>query len=256
MSRPGPYILVTNDDGITSPGLHALLRAMRDLGEVSVVAPDVERSAVGHAITRDTPLRATEYALDGELIGHSVNGTPADCVKLAVSTLLDQRPDLVVSGINLGPNTATNVIYSGTVSAATEARILGIPSFAISVGAFKDPIWRASATFAQRLARLVLSRGLPPKVLLNMNVPNLPLEEIKGVEVTRQGSSGYEDRFELHTEAGEKPYYQAAASYKMSDTDEGTDAFALARGFVSLTPITFDLTSYEMIDDLSRWELS
>jgi 5'/3'-nucleotidase len=256
MSRPIPRILVTNDDGITSPGLHALHEAMRDLGEVSMVAPDVERSAVGHAITRDAPLRVTEFALEGGTVGHAVNGTPADCVQLAIRRLLDHRPDLVVSGINLGPNTAKNVIYSGTVSAATEARILGIPSMSISIGAFKDPLWETAAAYAQRLARLVLTHGLPPKVLLNVNVPSLPLGSVKGVAVTRQGDSGYVERFDLRSDPSSGPYYWATGSYEMSDADEGTDALALARGFVSLTPVTFDLTSYETLDELIRWEVS
>jgi 5'/3'-nucleotidase len=255
-SSPAPFILVTNDDGVTSPGLHALLEAMRELGRVSMVAPEVERSAVGHAITRHSPLRVKEFALNGKMAGYAVNGTPADCVKLAVSTLLEQRPDLVVSGINLGPNTATNIIYSGTVSAATEARILGIQSIAISVGTFNDPIWETSTIFAQRIARLVLKHALPPKVLLNVNVPNLALEEVKGVRITRQGDSGYEDRFESHADSRSAPSYRSAASYRMSDVDDGTDALALAQGFVSVTPISFDLTKFEMLDELRRWELS
>ncbi|HEV2476875.1 MAG TPA: 5'/3'-nucleotidase SurE [Candidatus Dormibacteraeota bacterium] len=254
---PSPYILVTNDDGVTSPGLHALSEAMRALGDVSVVAPEVERSAVGHAITRHSPLQVKEFRQNGRMAGYAVNGTPADCVKLAVSTLLERRPDLVVSGINLGPNTATNIIYSGTVSAATEARILGIQSMAISVGTFQDPIWETSAIFAQRFARLVLEQGLPPKVLLNVNVPNLALGEVKGVRVTRQGDSRYEDRFESHGDSrSTTPTYQSAASYRMSDVDEATDALALAQGFVSVTPISYDLTSFAMLDELSRWELS
>ena len=137
-SSPSPFILVTNDDGVTSPGLHALLEAMRELGDVSMVAPEVERSAVGHGITRHSPLQVKEFRQNGRTTGYAVNGTPADCVKLAVSTLLERRPDLVVSGINLGPNTATNIIYSGTVPAATEARVLGIQSMAVSVGTFTD----------------------------------------------------------------------------------------------------------------------
>lgn len=256
ISKPSPRILVTNDDGVASPGLHALLAAMRELGVTSVVAPDAERSAVGHAITTGTPLRVKEFALDGKAVGLSVNGTPADCVKLAVGTLLEQRPDLVVSGINLGPNTATNIIYSGTVSAATEARMLGIPSIAISIGTFQDPLWETAAIYAQRLARMVLTRGLPPKVLLNMNVPNLPLGEVKGVRFTRQGDSGYDERFELHTDPRSVPYYMRAGSYKMSDVDESTDALSLALGFVSVTPVSFDLTSYEMVEELSQWDLN
>jgi len=173
---------------------------MAKLGQVSVVAPDAERSAVGHAITTLTPLRVKEVALEDGLLGFAVNGTPADSVKLAVGALLKQRPDLVVSGINLGPNTATNVIYSGTVSAATEARILGVPSIAISIGAYKDPLWATAAGFAIQVAEQVLARGLPPKVLLNVNVPNLPAAEVKGVKVTRQGDSAYEERFDIRAD--------------------------------------------------------
>ena len=249
-----PHILVTNDDGVTSPGLHALLGAMRQFGQVSLVAPDVGRSAVGHAITRDAPLRVTEFALDGRPVGFAVSGTPADCVQLAVKVLLARPPDLVVSGINLGPNTAKNVIYSGTVSAATEARILGIPAIAISIGAFNDPLWDTAAAYAEHFARLVLRRGLPPKVTLNVNVPNLPLGDVKGIRVTRQGNSGYDERFELRSDAAPDPDYWAEGTYRMSDVDEDTDALALDHGFVSVTPITFDLTAYSMLDDLSSWE--
>ena len=248
--------MVTNDDGVTSPGLHALVAAMRELGAVSMVAPETEHSAIGHAITTATPLRVNEFALNGKAVGLSVNGTPADCVKLAVGTLLGQRPDLVVSGINLGPNTATNIIYSGTVSAATEARMLGIPSIAISIGTFKDPLWETAATYAQRVARMVLKHRLPPKVLLNVNVPNLPLGEVKGVRFTRQGDSGYDETFELHSDPRSVPYYMRVGSYRVSDLDESTDALSLAQGFVSVTPVSFDLTSYEMVEVLSRWELS
>jgi len=226
---------------------------MATLGEVSVVAPDAERSAVGHAITTLTPLRVKEEALEDGLLGYAVNGTPADSVKLAVGALLEERPDLVVSGINLGPNTATNVIYSGTVSAATEARILGIPSIAISIGAFKDPLWDTAAGFAIRVAGEVLQRGLPPKVLLNVNVPNLPAAEIKGVRVTRQGDSAYEERFEIRSDPRGTPYYWAAGSYRMTDSEEGTDALALDRGYISVTQVSFDLTAHQELAEIGRW---
>ena len=250
-----PSILVTNDDGAGSPGVHALLEAMQEIGEATMVAPETQRSAIGHAITREAPLRVKPFSLDGKAVGYAVNGTPADCVQLAVRVLLERPPDLVVSGINLGPNTATNVIYSGTVSAATEARMLGMPAMAISIGAFKDPIWETAAAYAQRLARLLLTHGLPPKVLLNVNVPNLPLSEVKGVRVTRQGDSGYQETFQPRSDGGADPYYWAEGTYKMSDVDADTDAFALDQGFVSLTPVTFDLTSYALLDELKRWEL-
>ena len=259
--RPGhaagdrPLILVANDDGITSPGLHALYSALKRIGHVTVVAPDAERSAVGHAITTLTPLRAKEFRLGREVIGYAVNGTPADSVKLGVGTLLDRPPDLVVSGINLGPNTATNIIYSGTVSAATEARILGIPSIAVSLGAFRDPDWTVAAAVARDIARMVLEKGLPKRVLLNVNVPNLPRSEIKGVRLTRQGDSAYVEEFSVREDPRRQPYYWLAGSYKMTDTDEDTDAWALDHGYVSITPITFDLTAYSELDTIRNWNL-
>lgn len=245
-------ILVTNDDGITAPGLHALYLAMAELGEVTIVAPETEQSAVGHAITTMTPLRIKAVTLADGTVGHAVNGTPADSVKLAILTICPEPPDLVVSGINLGPNTATNVIYSGTVSAATEARILRIPSIAVSLATFKDPIWETPATFARQLAAEVLAHGLPDKVLLNINVPNLPLEKVKGIRVTRQGNSGYKERYETRSDPRSVPYYWQAGTYSMSDVDEETDALAVDQGYVSVTPVSFDLTAYDYLPDLTR----
>jgi 5'-nucleotidase len=245
-------ILVTNDDGITSPGLHALYLAMAELGEVTIVAPDAEQSAVGHAITTLTPLRIKEVKLVDGTPGYAVNGTPADSVRLAILSICSNPPDLVVSGINLGPNVATNVIYSGTVSAATEARILRIPSIAVSIATFKDPIWDTPATFARQLAADVLAHGLPDKVLLNINVPNLPLDKVKGIRVTRQGNSGYKERYETRSDPRSVPYYWQAGTYSMSDVDEETDALAVDRGYVSVTPVSFDLTAYDYLPILTR----
>ncbi len=220
---------------------------------MTVVAPDAERSAVGHAITTLTPLRVKEFRRGSQLIGYATSGTPADCVKLAVGAIFDQPPDLVVSGINLGGNTATSVIYSGTVSAATEARILGIPSIAISLGTLTDPIWTYAASVGRRIAARVIERGLPPKVLLNVNVPNLPRSEIKGVRVTRQGDSAFEEDFTQREDPRRQVYYWLASSYQMVDEDPNTDAWALANGFVSITPITFDLTAHALLDELTAW---
>jgi 5'-nucleotidase len=245
-------ILVTNDDGITSPGLHALYMALAELGEVTVVAPDAEQSAVGHAITTMTPLRIKEVALEGGISGYAVNGTPADCVRLAILTICETPPDLVVSGINLGPNTATNVIYSGTVSAATEARILRVPSIAVSLATFKNPIWETPAHFARQVAADVLARGLPDRVLLNVNVPNLPLADVKGIRVTRQGHSGYNEKYEMRSDPRAVPYYWQAGTYQMSDVDEETDALAVDQGFVSVTPVSFDLTAREFLPEFRR----
>lgn len=218
-----------------------------------MVAPDAERSAVGHAITTLSPLRVKEFRRGQTLIGYATSGTPADCVKLGVGAILERPPDLVVSGINLGANTATNVIYSGTVSAATEARILGIPSIAISLGTLKDPIWSYAASVGRRIAAKVLERGLPPKVLLNVNVPNLPRSQIKGIRVTRQGDSAYEEDFTQREDPRKQTYYWLAGSYLMVDDDPNTDAWALANGYVSITPITFDLTAHAQLDELNGW---
>lgn len=252
---PRPRILLTNDDGITSPGLHAAYLELKRLGSVTIVAPDAERSAVGHAITTLTPLRVKEFSSGRRRMGYAVSGMPADCVKIAISSLLKEPPDLVVSGINLGPNTGTNVLYSGTVSAATEARILGIPSMAVSLGTFTDPEWAVAARLTRRIAAVVLERGLPQKVLLNVNVPNLPRGKIKGVKVTRMGSSGYVDEFTLRTDPGNEPYYWLTATYKTTDTDQDTDAAALKAGWVTITPVTFDLTAYDVLDDIAAWKV-
>lgn len=248
-----PAVLLTNDDGITSPGLMALYDELSRLGTVTVVAPDAERSAIGHAITTLNPLRVKEFYRGKELIGYAVDGTPADCVKIGVGSVFKQRPDIVVSGINLGPNTATNVIYSGTVSAATEARILGIPSMAVSLDAFVDPLWDYAAQLGRGIAAMVLENGLPDKVLLNVNVPNLPRGEVKGIRVTRQGDSSYVEDFKVRRDPRNKPYYWLAGVYKMTDTEEDTDAWALEHAFVSVSPITFDMTAYEVIPKLSTW---
>lgn len=219
-----------------------------------MAAPDAERSAIGHAITTLTPLRIKEYRRGNTLFGYAIDGTPADCVKLAVGAICADDPlDLVVSGINLGPNTATNVIYSGTVSAATEARILGLPSIAISLATFRDPRWSYAASLGRRVAARVLQHGLPPKVLLNVNVPNLPRGDIKGIKVTRQGDSTYVEDFAIREDPRHQPYYWLAGRYLMQDTDDSTDAWAVQHGYVSITPITFDLTARQALDEVAGW---
>ena len=218
-----------------------------------MVAPDAERSAVGHAITTLTPLRVKEFRRGRELMGYAINGMPADCVKIGVGAIMKTPPDLVVSGINFGPNTATNIIYSGTVSAATEARMLGLRSMAVSLGTYKNPDFRYAATLTRRIAQMVLDHGLPDKVLLNVNVPNLPKTRIKGIRVTRQGESAFVEDFTIRTDPREQPYYWLAGSYQMRDQDEDTDAWALENGYVSITPVSYDLTAYEAITRVGGW---
>src|SRR5207302_6438027 len=195
-----PLILLTNDDGIYAAGILAAWQELRKIGDVEVVAPDAERSAVGHAITLLLPLRAKEVVRRNVRFGYAVNGMPADCVKIAVKAILPRPPDLVVSGINLGSNTGTNVIYSGTVSAATEARILGIPSIAVSLATFTHPDFTYAARFTRKLALAVIGKGLPPKTLLNVNIPTLAEDKIKGVALTRQRAPPVEARAATRTD--------------------------------------------------------
>jgi 5'-nucleotidase len=220
---------------------------------VTVVAPDAERSAVGHAITTLLPLRVKEFRRGKHLLGYAVDGTPADCVKIAVGPIFEGAVDLVVSGINLGSNTATNIIYSGTVSAATEARILGVPSIAISLDARVDARWSYAARLARRIAAAVLERGLPDRVLLNVNVPNLPRSEIKGIKVTRQGDSAFVEDFAIREDPRRQPYYWLAGSYKNQDEDPETDSWALANGYVSITPVSYDMTAHHALDTINSW---
>ncbi len=246
-------ILVCNDDGIAAPGLFALARELRTLGETAIVAPDRQQSAVGHAITMNTPLRAVPYTKNEEFFGYAVDGTPADAVKLAVKCLLPSKPDLLVSGINHGSNTAINIMYSGTVSAATEGTILGIPSIAVSLTTYREADFGYAAKFAARLARLVLEKGLPRGTLLNVNVPAIPEEEIRGIRVTRQGESSWEDTFDVRRDPANRQYFWLTGQMNITDTDPRTDQVAIHQGYVSVTPIRYDLTDREMLPRLEGW---
>ncbi len=248
-------ILLANDDGIHAPGIRSLHDAVKDLGEVHVVAPHAEQSAVGHAITLSNPIKCKPVERDGRFFGHAVGGTPADCVKLAVYGLLPQRPDIIVSGINLGPNAGISVIYSGTVSAATEGTILGIPSMAISLATFQDPIWDTPKRVARDLVPKLAARGLPAETLLNVNVPNLPFEQIKGYRVTTMGRSRFVEIFHRRTDPRNNVYYWMDGEMELMGDGEGTDIAAIEAGYVSLTPIWFDLTHHKAMADFRKtWQ--
>jgi 5'-nucleotidase len=255
MREEKPLILVTNDDGVYAPGIYALYQAMRDLGSAHVVAPESERSAVGHALTISDPLRVWAVDRYGETFGHAVNGTPADCVKLAVKAILNKKPDLVVSGINQGPNTAINVIYSGTVSAATEGTIMGIPSMAFSLASFRISDFDFAARFATHLAKKVLENGLPDGTLLNVNIPALPADQILGVKITRQGKGRYEEYFEKRVDPMNRNYYWLAGKKLQLDKESDVDDVAVLERYVAITPIQFDLTDYKVLDQLKEWNL-
>ncbi len=245
---------MTNDDGAEAPGLVALASALDAVGEVAVVAPDRERSAVGHAVTMTEPLRAwREEWPDGRGV-FVVDGTPADCVKIGVKALLERRPDAVVSGINLGGNAGVNVIYSGTVSAATEATILGIPAAAVSLNTFTEPDFGPAARVAAWVARKILENGLPPGVMLNVNVPALPAGRIAGAKATRQSGAVLEDRYEeRHDPRGRRYFWLAAERLSAPDPRDDDDIAALEEGYVSVTPIHYDLTDEAARAELARW---
>ena len=249
-------ILLTNDDGIFAKGIEVLHKHLSQDHEVVVVAPETEQSAVGHAITLTDPLLVKSVNRNGIFFGHAVKGTPADCVKLAINELVEQQPDLVVSGINLGANVGINVIYSGTVSAATEGAILGVPSMAISINTFRDPDFEPAARFARLLARLVNKFGIPAHTSLNVNVPAIPEDEIKGVQITRQGVTRFVESFDRRVDPRENVYYWQCGSTPPLDEDDDTDACALARDYISITPIHHDLTNYGFMESLRSWSFS
>jgi 5'-nucleotidase len=244
-------ILVTNDDGIYAKGLTAIFHELSSLGEVTVVAPESEQSAVGHAISLNQPLRVRQVFLDGEILGWAVSGTPADCVKIAIAELLPTLPDLVVSGINLGPNVGINVLYSGTVSAATEASILGLRAAAFSLNTYKNADFPRAASLARQvLSGLLDWSGWTPEVCLNINLPDLPEDQVQGIRFTRQDVGPLVEHFERRVDPRERIYYWLAEINDRQAPDLTTDFGALQAGYVSITPIHHDLTHYPSLENL------
>ena len=251
---PNPLILLSNDDGIFAPGLYALYEQMCRLGEVKVVAPDSEQSAVGHAITLRNPLRAFTWMRDGKIFGTAVIGTPADCVKLALADFVDRAPDLLVSGINQGTNTGVDILYSGTVSAATEGAVNRIPSIAVSLASYQYFDFSAAAKFSYEIAAKVLEKGLPIGTFLNVNVPPLPEDKIKGVKWTRQGLSRYVERFDKRIDPKGRPYYWMDGDKIVEQTNGCTDDNALKQNYISVTPIHYDLTDKDFLQKVTDWK--
>lgn len=239
-----PIILVTNDDGVHSPGIMALFKAMKEIGEAFIVAPDRERSAVGHALTLHRPLKVEELR---ENI-YSVNGTTTDCVALAVHKILPQRPDLIASGINRGANLGDDITYSGTVSAAVEGTILNVPSFAISLAGDKPFHYETAIPFAIKIAKYIIKNSLPYDTLLNINVPNLPKKEmIKGIRLTIQGKRIYDNAIqEIYSPWGEK-YYWIGGGTPYWEQGKDIDIQAVLENYVSITPIHLNLTNFEAL---------
>jgi len=247
--------LLTNDDGVYAPGLLALAQELRQAGEVYPVAPDRPRSATGHSITLHKPLRVSQVALADGSPAWASNGTPSDCVVLGASDLIGCRPDMVVSGINPGPNLGEDLTYSGTVSAAMEGTILGLPSFAVSVAGEGLLDFRAAAKFAARLARAVAIHGLPPDLFLNVNVPAIPEEEIRGAVITRQARRRYKGRLEKRIDPRGREYYWLGGEILNEGSLTGTDAEAIQQNRISITPVHLDLTQHEFMEEMKSWQI-
>jgi 5'-nucleotidase len=255
MSRK-PLILVTNDDGITAPGVRTLIGVMAQLGDVVVVAPDKPQSAMGHAITINNTLYLNKVSEDGAAVTeYSCSGTPVDCVKMAVSEILHRKPDLCVSGINHGLNSSINVIYSGTMSAAVEAAIEGIPSVGFSLDDFG---WNADFSptvgYVKKIAGQVLENGLPPGVLLNVNFPKRSSEAMKGIRICRQAKASWIEKFDKRQTPFGRDYYWLTGEFVNQDQGDDTDIWALDNGYVSVVPTQFDLTAHHAIATLNTWK--
>lgn len=253
-----PLILVTNDDGVSAPGIRNLVSFMQELGDVIVVAPDKPQSGMGHAITINNTLFINKVSTENASITeYSCSGTPVDCVKLAVNEILHRKPDLCVSGINHGSNSSINVIYSGTMSAAVEAGIEGIPAIGFSLLDHNwDADFGATAKFVKKITSEVLENGLPKGVVLNVNFPKLKEDEIKGIKICRQANALWEEKFDKRQTPQGKDYYWLTGEFVNLDKGEDTDEWALKHGYVSVVPILFDLTSHHSIQELNTWKLN
>jgi 5'-nucleotidase len=253
-----PLILVTNDDGISAPGIRTLISIMSEIGDVVVVAPDKPQSAMGHAITINNTLYLNKMSADdSSIIEYNCSGTPVDCVKLAVNEILHRKPDLCVSGINHGSNSSINVIYSGTMSAAVEAGIEGIPAIGFSL---LDYDWNADfsqiKSYVKKITMEVLKNKLPNGVVLNVNLPKLKENEIKGIKICRQAKALWMEKFDKRKTPQGKDYYWLTGEFVNEDKGEDTDEWALENGYVSIVPIQFDMTAHHTIQQLNTWNLN
>ena len=255
-----PLILVTNDDGITAPGLRTLISILKKIGEVVVVAPDSPQSGMGHAITLDSALYSKKIIIDAENGAqqeYSCSGTPADCVKLGLQEILLRKPDICISGINHGSNSSINVLYSGTMSAAIEAGIEGVPSIGFSLCDFS---WNANFEPAKKIVKKIVSEallnGIPKGVVLNVNIPKMGYADFKGIKICRQARANWKEKFDKRTNPMGKDYYWLTGEFELLDKGEDTDEWALANGYISVVPTQFDLTAHYAIQHINNWKLN
>ncbi|MEL6894807.1 MAG: 5'/3'-nucleotidase SurE [Planctomycetota bacterium] len=253
-------ILVTNDDGVHAPGLAALANQLRHLGDVTIIAPSTEQSGVGHSITYLTPLVCKPVFRDGHQFATAVDGSPADCVKLAVTQLLDPRPDLIVSGINSGLNAGINVLYSGTVAAAIEGAFFGITSIAVSLEYSEDSDFESAAVIARNVISEIHEKrdnheGVVRGGLFNLNIPTAATQHASKIVVAPMGLAQYGNRYEARKDPGGRPYYWALWNEPEKPPAEETDVTLLQHGHVTLTPLSFDMTRHNAIEEMRRWNL-
>ena len=249
------HILLTNDDGIYAEGILALYREIRKIARVTVVAPDSEKSSVGHAITLSHPLYVKKVRRKGEFFGYGVSGTPADCVKFGVSVILKKKPDLVISGINLGPNDGCSVFYSGTVAGAREGALLGLPSMAVSLGTFVNPDFSFAAKVSTRLSRILEKHFLKRGTFLNVNVPAIAASLVRGIKLTRQGLVPIHGGFQKRKDPNHRDYYWMTGTPPAHQNDLAIDTYALNKGYVTVTPIHCDLTDENVLRQMSSWKI-
>jgi 5'-nucleotidase len=252
-----PIILITNDDDITSPGIRSLVEAVKDLGKVVVVAPDKPQSGMGHAITIGSPLRLNKMNIFGEVEAWQTSGTPVDCVKLAVDKILHRKPDICLSGINHGANHSINVIYSGTMSAAMEASIEGIPSIGFSLLDYRyEADFEPSKLIVRKIVSSILAqKKIDKHLLLNVNIPAVPSKEIKGIKICKQAYAKYEEDFDERLDPHGKKYYWLTGEFKNFDKARDSDVYALQHNYVSVVPVQFDLTNYTLKKQLEKSNL-
>lgn len=248
-----PLILITNDDGFTAPGIMALVEVAKEFGELLIIAPDKPQSGMGHAITVNMPLRITETDYFGEHKAFHCSGTPVDCVKMGIFKL-KKSPDLILSGINHGSNVSTNVLYSGTMSAAVEGALEGVPSIGFSLLDYAlEANFEPSKYFVKQIIGQALTKGMEKGICLNVNIPKLPLEEIKGIKVGRQARAFWDDTFDERNDPLGKSYYWLTGEFHDHDHSDDTDMSALDEGYVSIVPTQFDMTAHHAIKDINKW---
>ncbi|MDR2121725.1 MAG: 5'/3'-nucleotidase SurE [Flavobacteriaceae bacterium] len=250
-----PLLLVTNDDGITAPGIRELIDIMNEIGDVYVVAPDKPQSGMGHAVTINSTLRVEKVVIDnGPQQEWACSGTPVDCVKLAMNQFLPRRPDLCVSGINHGSNSSINVIYSGTMSAAIEGGIEGIPSVGFSLCDFSySANFKASRKYIKSIAENILLNKLPEGIVLNVNIPKAEEKDIKGIRICRQANAQWEEEFDKRVDPKGKTYYWLTGKWTNLDRGDDTDEWALEHNYISIVPVRFDMTAFHFLEKIKQW---